>query len=204
MMDWLQVFISEHPSYAHWILFSALMLAGFNIPVSEDLVMIIAGVLASTVIPASTIKLFCAVFLGAYISDWVAYWLGRGLGPRLWDIGWFKKMVPRERLTKIELYYERYGVITLLIGRFIPFGVRNCLFMSAGMAKMSFAKFLVTDGVACLASNSVLFWLAYAFGRNWEVLAGYLEVADFLIFGGFVVAIFALIWYKKLKKRVSE
>jgi membrane-associated protein len=205
MVTWLQTFIIEHPACAHWVLFSALMLAGLNFPISEDLVMIIGGVLASTVIPANTAKLFLAVFAGAYVSDWMVYWLGRGLGPRLWNIGWFRRVVKQERLIKIECYYARYGVITLLVGRFIPFGVRNCLFMAAGMARMPFTKFLIADGIACLSSNSTLFWLSYAFGRNWEAVANYVEAVDLVIFGAFVVAVFSLIWYKKLKKkRVSE
>ena len=35
--------IIEHASHAHWIVFSLLMLAGLNIPISEDLMIITTG-----------------------------------------------------------------------------------------------------------------------------------------------------------------
>lgn len=203
-MESFLLFIAEHPSYAHWLLFSALILGGLNIPVSEDLIVIIGGVLASTVFPESVAKLFVIVFLGAYLADCMLYVLGRVLGAHLLRNAWFRRMVKPERLQKIEAYYAKYGVITLFLGRFIPFGVRNCLFMTAGMVRLSFLKFLIVDGLACLASTSLLFWLSYAFGRNYKKLAGYLEVIDLLIFASFLVALFALIWYKKSRKAAAK
>jgi membrane protein DedA with SNARE-associated domain len=176
------------------------MLAGLNFPISEDLLLIISGVLASTIVPENTYKLFLGVFLGAYLSDWVAYWIGRSLGTQLWRFRWFARGVKRERFEKVERYYERYGAITLLVGRFIPFGVRNCLFMTAGMAKMGFLKFILADGVACLASNSALFWLAYLGGKNYHQLVSAVEMVNYILFGLFIVAIIGFVWYK-LRKR---
>src|SRR5262249_11036689 len=137
-MDTLFPFIQEHAQYAHWVVFGLLMLAGLNFPISEDLVIIISGVLASTVVPENTWKLFAGVFLGAYLSDWVVYWMGRKWGVKLWNIPWFSRILEPKRLVQIGKYYQKYGVLTLLVGRFIPFGVRNCLFATAGMGKMSF------------------------------------------------------------------
>ena len=169
-MDWFLPFVTENAPYAHWYIFAALMLAGLNFPISEDLMLIVGGMLASTVIPENTWKLFMGAFLGAYLSDWIAYWLGRSLGVRLWRLRWFRGVLKPSRLTRVETYYSRYGVITLLVGRFIPFGVRNCLFMSAGMARMNFGKFILADGLACLLSNSVVFWIAYSLGRHYAQL----------------------------------
>src|SRR3990167_8358088 len=160
-MDEIIQFIFAHAHQAHWIVFGALMLAGFNIPISEDLMIILSAVLAALVVPENTGKLFVAVFLGCYLSDWVVYWMGRLLGPKLWNLRWFAKIVDRKKLGQIQVYYEKYGFLTLLIGRFIPFGVRNCLFLTAGMGKMSFRKFIISDGIACITSNTVLFSTAY-------------------------------------------
>lgn len=202
-MEWFLEFITNNLAYAHWVLFGALILAGLNIPISEDLILVVSGVVASSVAPAVGLKLFIFVFLGAYISDAMAYWIGRRFGPKLWTFSWFRKTVKREKFQRIENLYARYGITTLLIGRFIPFGVRNCLFMTAGMVKMRFLKFLIVDGIACFASNSLVFWLAYMFGRNYSTLMGYLEVLDFLIFGAFIVAVIGFIWYKRAKKAES-
>jgi membrane protein DedA with SNARE-associated domain len=99
-----------------------------------------------------------------------------------------------DRLRQIESYYTRYGMLTLLIGRFIPFGVRNCLFMTAGMGRMSLWKFMVYDGIACLSSNTLLFTLAYFTGKNCLQFVAYLNIG---IFAVFLVALIGFIWYKR-------
>lgn len=199
-MDSLIQFLFEHAPYAHWIIFSALMLAGINVPISEDLMIIFSAIIAATIVPENTFKLFTAVFLGCYISDWVCYWIGRKLGPKLWNIRWFAKTFDQKRLSQIQNYYEKYGFKTLLFGRFIPFGVRNGLFLAAGLGKMHFGKFLLSDGIACLCSNTTLFLLAYYGSRNYEALIASLKTFNLFLFGAFVVSLIGLIWYKKRKK----
>jgi membrane protein DedA with SNARE-associated domain len=199
-MEALLEFIISHAAYAHWIVFGALMLAGLNIPISEDLMIIVSALLASTIVPENAGKLFAAVFFGCYISDWVCYWIGRSLGRRLWDVKWFSKTVDRKRLEQIQSYYEKYGFWTLLVGRFIPFGVRNCLFLTAGMGKMSFPKFLISDGIACICSNTILFSIVYSLGKNYEILLPKLKFFNIALFAAFVVLIICLIWYKRNKK----
>lgn len=203
-MDTLINFIIQNAPHAHWIVFSALMLAGINIPISEDLMIIISAILAATVVPENTGKLFLAVFLGCYISDWVCYWIGRVFGRKLWEIRWFAKTVDRKKLDQIQNYYEKYGFWTLLIGRFIPFGVRNCLFLTAGMGKMPFPRFLLSDGIACICSNTVLFTIAYSLGKNYNVLLNGLKFFNIALFTAFLVLIICLIWYKKYKKSTAQ
>ena len=190
-------FLFDYAQQAHWIVFGALLLAGFNIPISEDLLIILSAVIAATIVPENTLILFLGVFLGCYLSDQICYWIGRKLGPKLWKIRWFAKMVDRKRLDQIHLYYEKYGFWTLLVGRFIPFGVRNCLFLTAGMGKMNFLKFALSDGLACIISNTTLFTLAYYAGKNYEFLLGSLKTFNLLLFGAFAVSVIGVIWYKR-------
>ena len=156
-MESLINFIISHASHAHWIVFFTMLIAGFNIPISEDLIIIMSAFLASNIVPENATKLFLCLFIGCYLSDWITYSMGRFLGPKLWKISWFKKTFPEKRLNIIHSFYKKYGGFTLLVGRFIPFGVRNCLFLSAGLGKMNFFKFIAFDGIACALSNSILF-----------------------------------------------
>ncbi len=199
-METITQLIFANAPYAHWIIFSALMLAGINVPISEDLMIILSGVLAANVIPENTYILFAAVFLGAYISDWVSYWIGRGLGRRLWNFRWFARTVSPKKLKQAQSFYAKYGFWTLLIGRFIPFGVRNCLFLTAGLGKMNFAKFLISDGIACILSNVTLFTLSYTLGKNYHRLIENLKIFNLILFLSFIVSIIAFIWYKRRKK----
>lgn len=177
----------QNAQYAHWLIFSLLILAGFNVPISEDFMLIVSGMLASTVVPENTTKLFVGVFLGCYLSDWIAYYLGRSLGPRLWQLPWFARAIPKKMFCRLKVFYAKYGFFTLLIGRFIPFGVRNCLFMTAGMTRMSFLRFIISDGIACLISNTCLFSLAYTFGKQYSILLEYVRIYNVLIFAIFLL-----------------
>jgi membrane protein DedA with SNARE-associated domain len=199
-METIIQFIFEHAQYAHWIVFGALMLAGLNVPISEDLMIIFSAVLAATVIPENTAKLFLGVFLGCYLSDWVCYWIGRHFGPKLWNIRWFAKTFDQKKIDQVHQYYAKYGFLTLLVGRFIPFGVRNGLFLTAGLGKMPFGKFILSDGIACLCSNTILFTLAYMIGKNYAILLSALKTFNIFLFIAFVVSIIGFIWYKRRKK----
>lgn len=190
----------SHAPHAHWLIFGALMLAGLNIPISEDLMIILSATLAATIVPENTAKLFVAVFLGCYISDWVCYWIGRRFGPNLWKWRWFAKTIQSKRLDQVQQYYAKYGFWTLLIGRFIPFGVRNCLFLTAGMGRMHFGKFLLSDGIACISSNAALFSLAYTLSRHYDELLEALKTFNIFLFSFFVVTGITIFWYKKHKK----
>ena len=179
------------------------MLAGFNIPISEDLMIIFSAVLAATVIPENTYLLFIAVFLGCYLSGWICYWIGRRFGPKLWNAQWFARAFERKRIDHIQEYYHKYGFWTLMVGRFIPFGVRNCLFLTAGLVKMHFGKFLLSDGIACVLSNTILFTLAFTVGKNYHSLISLLKIFNIFLFGAFVFAIIGYIWYKRKKNAAT-
>ena len=200
-MESIFAFVSEHAIYAHWVIFGLLMLAGLNIPISEDLVILSSGVLASTIIPENTWKIFLAIFLGAYLSDCFVYFIGYRFGHKLWTMAWFSKMIKEERLAQVKRFYARFGMLTLFVGRFIPFGVRNCLFLSAGIGKMRPWKFVVSDGMACMISNTTLFSLAYFFGMHSSHLLNSLKYVKIAIFSGFCLAVLGFIWYKRLNAR---
>jgi len=200
-METILHILSSHADYAHWIVFSLFMLAGFCVPISEDLLIILSAMIAATIIPKNTYLLFLFVFLGAYISDWTAYWIGRKLGRKLFEHRWFSKALPPKKLEKCQNFYKRYGSLTLLVGRFIPFGIRNCLFMTAGLGKMPFSKFLIADGIACIISNITLFYLAFQLGKNYQILFPYLKKFNIAFFLLFLVTIIAFICYNRVKRK---
>ncbi len=199
-MDSIINFIFSHAPHAHYIIFGSMILAGFNLPISEDFMIIVSAILASTVIPENAPIIFMWLFLGCYISDWIVYWIGRLLGPKLLEMQWFRKTVSKKRLGQIQRFYRKYGFYTLLIGRFIPFGVRNCLFLTAGMSKMKFSKFVISDGIACFASNLTLFMIVFTLGKNYEAIFPHLKTINIFIFVAFLVTIITFICYYKKKK----
>jgi membrane-associated protein len=113
-------------------------------------------------------------------------------------------MLTQERYDKLAIFYQRYGFRTLLFGRFIPFGVRNGLFITAGMTKMPFLKFITADGLACLISNLTLFTIAYKVGENREVLMSYAAQFNLLIFTIALLLVSFFLFKKFSKPKETE
>lgn len=199
--------ICEHAHDAYWIIFLLLMLAGLNFPISEDILLVTGGAIASSCIPEDTYFLFTWIYLGCWISAWEVYWIGRLLGPKLYKVPWFSRFINPERVEKLHHTYERFGVFTFMVGRFIPGGVRNALFMSSGLCKMHFLKFILRDGFACLISSTTLFSIGYVFGQHHSEIVHAIKKYNFIII--FIVATIiasALLWnwYNKRKKALDR
>ena len=98
----------------------------------------------------------------AIIGDNLNYWIGRGIGPRVFteDSRWLK----REYLLQTKRYYERHGGKTVVLARFMPI-VRTFSPFVAGIGRMSYTRFLAFD------IGGGIFWvcgfglLGYFFGN---------------------------------------
>ena len=199
-MDELIQLIQENVTYAPYVIFGVLLLAGLNLPISED-ALLFASALLAVKNPDKLEILFASVFLGAYISDLIAYSLGRYLGPKIWEIKFIAKFLDQKMIDKLNSFYDRHGSLTLFIGRFIPFGVRNALFISAGLAKMNFKKFAAVDFAACLISCSTYFSLYYHFGPD---VLDFIKKSNIVIFSFFILFLTFILIRKKFNKKSAN
>lgn len=191
--------IQNNVEMAPYISFGLLLLAGFNIPVSEDALLFINAILAAKN-PDQKYYLFTGVFLGAYFSDLICYWLGRTLGPKLWKIKFFANMVNPKSVDRLSGFYNRYGVMTLIIGRFIPFGVRNGLFLTAGISKMDARKFALGDLVASTITCSIFFTLYFNYG---ESVIEFVKKFNIIIFS-VALAVSASYFFVKKRQKMTN
>lgn len=194
--------IASQGDLAPIVVFVLLLLTGLSVPISEDLLVVGSGVIAGTVLPDKTLQLFLAVFLGCYASDGIAYWIGRAGGTSLQSLPWFQQVLHPGRLKKLQSFFDRYGAWALFFGRFIPFGVRNGIFMSAGLGKMPFAKFLVSDGISCLLFSALIFFIAYGLGNHYESLLTSLHFTGKIFLVLLLIAALVGIGYIVKRKRV--
>lgn len=198
-METLANFFCSHAPYAHYLLFFAILLTGLNIPFPEDLLVIIGGVIVATCVPDNYTIMFLSLWSAAAFSAYEAYWIGRYFGPRLYDIRFFRHVVTPERVNRVGLLLERFGLLTFLIGRFIPFGARSCIFMTSGLWKMPFGRFAFRDGIGAFIATFTLFHLGYHFGENYKTLLSYFRTYELGVLS--VIAIFVsvavVIWYAR-------
>jgi membrane-associated protein len=77
----------------------------------------------------------------AILGDTINYWIGNYIGPRVFQMEnsrFFKK----EYLDRTHQFYEKYGPITIVIGRFVPI-IRTFAPFLAGVGSMTYGKFLI-------------------------------------------------------------
>jgi len=203
-MDQIVEFIVNNSRYAPWMTFTLVLLAGFNLPISIDVIIVLSAFLAATTIPEHTFTLYISLMVGCYFSAWISYWIGRKVGRKLLKFRYFSKILPEARLKKLSRFYEKHGLLTLLIGRFIPFGMRNCIFMSTGISKANFGKFIRRDALACFVWSSVCFFSYYSIGQNYELLFQKIKTVNFFIFIAFGVTVITLICYKKYARKKTK
>lgn len=169
-MEQIFSFIVETSSNAYWILFVLLLLAGLNVPLSLDLILISGGALGSLHVEDHLMRLYLFLLAGCILSAWEAYWIGRSLGPKLYTLSPFKSVITKERVERLNRLFEKFGIFLFIVVRFIPGGVRNALFMTSGLGKMPFHLFALRDSLGCFFSATALFSLGYFFAEKREAL----------------------------------
>lgn len=189
----------SNPQTAQLILIGLLLLAGLTFPISEDLVIISAGILAGSCLPDEKTQLLLCVYFALIVADWETYWLGRFLGPKIYDIPWFKWAISPKKIEKLHSYYERYGVFIFLLVRFIP-GLRLVFYLSVGLGKMPFYKLVLRDAFASAISVTIIFHIGYYFGANYDLIVHYLSEYSHVVF---TILVFAALYFfiRKLKSK---
>ncbi len=206
MFDVKEILTGMTP-YVQYISFALLMLSGMSLPISEDIVFIISASIAATVAHDNIYYIFAGCFLGAYLSDIVAYFIGRyGINKILLSPFMVRmKIINQDRLQSrlgiMQNYFASYGGKTLFFGRFIPLGMRNVIFMTCGLIKMNLVKFMIIDLCAVTCTSLILFSLGYTFGNNYEVILPYLNRYKFVLGGIILVFISFLLAKNAIRKR---
>jgi membrane protein DedA with SNARE-associated domain len=107
--------------------------------------------------------------LGVVISDGLLYGMGRFWGPRLLETRGIKRLLPQQKRERIEENFHKYGVWVLLFARFLP-TIRSPIFITAGVMRVPFPRFVLADGLYAIPGVSLLFWLAFWFGDQFRDL----------------------------------
>lgn len=199
-MAYISNLLFDFAPHVHYIAFILLLLAGFNFPISEDIIFIISASIAATIVPEHTFKIAAGCILGAYSSDIISYYLGRFGMKFILQHKKLARFYPLDKIQKIEYYYQSHGAKTLFFGRFIPFGVRNVIFLTAGLARMKIYKFMLVDLLALSITSTILFTIGYTLGSNYEIIFPYLNRYKLIIFSLFLLTVLSIVIYKKRKQ----
>lgn len=108
---------------------------------------------------AATLIVFYAA---AILGNTSNYWIARLFGSRIIDSGKVKALTP-ERMAKLDHFFEKYGGLTIVITRFMPF-FRTFAPFIAGTGHMNFAKFTFFNCLGGISWVSLFVLMGYFFG----------------------------------------
>jgi membrane-associated protein len=163
--DHLRTFIGSYGNWVYALLFliifveTGLVVMPF---LPGDSLLFVAGALAGAGLmnyPLLVGLLFAAAVLGNQTN----YTIGRKVGKRVfqWEKSrWFN----RDAFDQAHAFYERYGGITIVIARFMPFARTFAPFV-AGVAEMTRSKFTLYDVTGGALWTGGLLTAGYLFGN---------------------------------------
>ena len=131
-------------------------------------VLIAAGTLMSAgTLPYAPVLIGAAV--GAVLGDSISYWIGRRLGGRIarfWPFNRNPELLPRG-----IAFFERYGAVSVFIGRF--FGpIRAIIPLAAGIMHMPRGRFWFANVTSALLWAPMLLFVGDVIGDAGERLVG--------------------------------
>lgn len=130
------------------LVFVNVFLSQIGAPVPAMPTLIVAGTLTARGQMSSTAILIASV-VASLIADWIWFLLGRHYGYRVLRTLCRISLSPDSCVRETETRFERWGLKSLLIAKFIP-GFSLVAPPLAGSARKSTAGFLIFDGVGAL------------------------------------------------------
>lgn len=181
--------ISHYISYFPLVIFISLILGGLNLPIPEDILVISSAILCKHD-KASIPAFYISLYFGALISDCLVYMWGALLKKGNRSARFFTKIITEERSSRISNALGKHSLFTYILGRFIPFGVRNIISMTSGFIGFPFYKFLLFDAIAAFCNISCLFWFVYFLGIKGGQIMKIVGVILFIAFIAVLIRIF--------------
>lgn len=204
-MELLQEFVEQ---FTYLGLITALLLGSLGVPIPEEMTIVAAGILSREEVVRWWLALPLCV-LGVLVGDVVLYWIGWHWGERVlnWRAVRWVLTTPREEWLKSA--YRYHTMKTVVIARHVA-GLRAAAFLTAGIARVPFWRFIVADAGAALVSVPFFFWLAYVFTDHVAAILAdvhrverWIALAALLVLTGAVV-LYAVRWNRRIPNAPSR
>jgi len=167
---YLAVFVSSYGAWVYALLF-LIVFAETGLVVTPilpgDSLLFAAGALAAVgVMDVVTVMLLLAI--AGILGNTVNYSIGRAVGPRVFSSSaedtWFHRLLNRKHLERAHAFFERYGAIAIIMGRFVPI-VRTFVPFVAGAGAMSYSRYTFCNVVGSVAWVGICVMAGYLFGN---------------------------------------
>lgn len=184
---------------SYFAIFFVTMLTGAGLPIPEEVPIIAAGIASSQGNMDPWIA-FAACLAGALIGDCIMYYIGYHFGRGVVkDHRWWSRFLTPEREDQIEEKFRKYGLGVFFIARFLV-GFRSSVYITAGILRVSFRRFLAIDLICATVVVGTFFSLTYFFG---ERIAHWVKKSEYALTTIVVITVLAAgiyLWRRHVKK----
>ncbi len=171
-------------------------------PFPSDMVVVAAGYFVGL----GSANFFLALMLttiGSTLGFMTMYKIGDWFGDRILETGKIK-FIPTQGVTKVELWFQKYGYWIIVSNRFLA-GTRAVVSFFAGLSELSYPKTIVLSFLSALVWNAILLYAGKILGSNWRDIAFYLESYSKVITTILVLIVLVIIArYLYKKNRASK
>jgi membrane-associated protein len=138
------------------------LLIGFFLP--GDTILLAAGISISIGTIHTSLGWYLIVApIAAVVGNLVGYWIGYRAGPVVFDRPNSKLFRP-EYVTRAQSFFERWGILTIFLARFVPI-VRTVATVMAGTAKMRFSIYATASIIGGIIWTDGVLLAGYGLGH---------------------------------------
>lgn len=152
--------------------------------------------------------------LGADVGATINYLAGWLFGrPVIWRFADSKLgklcMLSHEKIEKSEAYFNNHGLVATITGRLLP-GIRHLISIPAGLAKMTYWKFLLYTTIGAGAWNCILAalgWYLHTIVPEEQLNDKIMEYGEYIKIAIIALVVIAIVYFTAkcyLKKKNSK
>jgi len=153
------------------------LLIGFFLP-GDSLLFLTGLFVAQNFIEQSIWLVVIVLTIMAVVGNLVGYWIGRAVGPKLFDKP-DSKIFKQEYVEKTHAFFEKYGARAIILARFVPI-VRTFITAIAGVAKMDFRKYALYSTIGGVLWAAGITLAGYYLG-NFPIVKDNIEIVLILV-----------------------
>lgn len=200
-------FLPDQETMTYWLLhygsfslFILLALGVVALPVPDETLMVLAGILMKNGdlnIPST----LAASYLGSMVGITLSYLIGRTVGSSFLHRYGSRFGLTEEKLNKVHNWFEHYGKWTLTFGYFIP-GIRHLTGFAAGSSELEYPRFALFAYLGATIWATFFLSMGYFVGTYWYEAVSIIERAsDFTLFGIVLLSVLLFfLWWKYKRK----
>jgi membrane protein DedA with SNARE-associated domain len=204
MTSWL---INLVHTWGYIAIFVTMVGESAGLPISSEIVVPLGGALASQSklgLGGTVVELGLVVLVSSaanLVGSLIAFYLTRRYGERVVLSRAGRWMgLSRGHLRLANRFFDRFGLSAVFVGRLLPI-VRTYISFPAGLAKMTYLRFILATLGGAIPWNFALAYSGYLLGQHYEQVAATLGPFAIPIAIG-VVILLAVLWW--LGRRAGE